>query len=394
MAKGDCEFATWSMVSFTTSIKEIDDTDWFALDFRRYGKTFTISVSKKDLHNSNTLEADFDAIYSMLSSETSREPAPSSDDDDIDDVDQSSPTGMKIDDQRSGKKCPHESSSSEMTIHDCFAWAMKPCSTAVERLAPRPTIEPGDKITLEYFFGLDRYETQLSAVQDGFLEPDFQRSQDFVYNDFSDSPQVDGRNWKSKTTFPVFSKGEVEVIPGPDGLEHFLLYTPTHVRVHERQLYFKHVGEYQDLAIMEVDKYEKMKRANFPADVRTSRLYGIVEDEKEEILGLLYEDLGREVFPLDFEEVMSPQTPEEYKRRWISQIRRAVQALHNAGIIWGDTKAGNILVDKNGKGDAWFIDFGGGYTEGWVDREKSNTFEGDLQGLARIIDYVETGQRT
>lgn len=84
---------------------------------------------------------------------------------------------------------------------------------------------------------------------------------------------------------------------------------------------------------------------------------------------------------------MSQQTPEESRRQWITQIQHTVQALHDADIIWGDAKAGNILVDKNGKGDAWVIDFGGGYTQGWVDREKANTVEGDLQGLGRIIGF-------
>lgn len=284
MAEVDCEIATWRMVSFTTSIKEIDEADWFALEIWSYGKKFTISVSRNNIHRSNSLEAEFDAIFSTLSSEASEEPPPFSEDDD---VEQHSLAGAAEDDQQSGRKHHRNSRSSEMTIPDCFAWAMKPCSTAIERLAPRPTTEHGDKITLEYFFCLDEYETQLSAFKNEFLEPEFQRSEDFVYHDFSDSPPEDTRNWKSKTTFPVFSKGEVEVIPGPDGLEYILLDTPTHVQVRDRQLYFKHVGEDRDLAILEVDKYEKIKQADFPADVRTSRLYGIVEDEKAEILGLL-----------------------------------------------------------------------------------------------------------
>lgn len=381
MAENVCEISTWHMLSFTTSIKEIDDTDWFALDVRSYGKTFTISVNRKDLHESNTLEAEFDVILSTLLSEASREPLPSSDEDD----------------QPSEHTHPHRSTSSGMSVRDCFEWAMKPCSAAIESLAPRPKIEHGDKITLEYFFCGERYETELSAVQDMFLEPAFQPSRDFSHYDFADSPQEDTLDWKSKTTFPVFSKGEVEVTPEPDSsLEYILLDEPTRVKVQGRQLYFKHAGDddCHDLALVEVHKYENIKRADFPANVRTSRLYGIVEDdEKSQILGLLYEDIGRDAIPLDFEEVMSAQTPVSLRGRWISQLRHTIQSLHQAGVVWGDAKAGNILVDQNGRGDAWVIDFGGGYTEGWVDREKSNTIEGDLQGLTRIIDYLQTGRR-
>lgn len=356
-----------------------------------HGKTFTINVNRKDLHESSTLEAEFDIILSTLSSEASREPLLHSKDDEID---QDSATEAEIDDQQSEHKHAHKSSSSGMSVHDCFEWAMKPCSAAIENLAPRPKIEHGDKITLEYFFCAERYDTELSASQYTFLEPEFQRSRDISHYDFADSPQEDARDWKSKTTFPVFSRGEIEVTPGPDSLEYILLDEPTRVKAQGRQLYFKHAGDdCHDLALVEVLKYEKIKRADFPADVRTSRLYGIVEDEKSQILGLLYEDIGRDSFPLDFEEVMSAQTPESLRRRWISQIRHTIRSLHQIGVVWGDAKAGNILVDQNGRGDAWVIDFGGGYTEGWVDREKSNTIEGDLQGLTRIVDYLQTGKR-
>ena len=34
------------------------------------------------------------------------------------------------------------------------------------------------------------------------------------------------------------------------------------------------------------------------------------------------------------------------------------------------------------------FDFGGGYSRGYVEREKAGTVEGDLQGLERIVEYV------
>ena len=53
-------------------------------------------------------------------------------------------------------------------------------------------------------------------------------------------------------------------------------------------------------------------------------------------------------------------------------------------------KAANVLIDKDN--NAWIIDFGGGYTEGWVDRDKAGTVEGDLQGLANIMDFISDGE--
>jgi tRNA A-37 threonylcarbamoyl transferase component Bud32 len=60
--------------------------------------------------------------------------------------------------------------------------------------------------------------------------------------------------------------------------------------------------------------------------------------------------------------------------------------LHEAGIVWGDAKPDNALIDKND--DAWIIDFGGGYTQGFVEREKARTIEGGLQGLEKTVEYV------
>jgi hypothetical protein len=53
----------------------------------------------------------------------------------------------------------------------------------------------------------------------------------------------------------------------------------------------------------------------------------------------------------------------------------------------GDAKPDNVLIDKNND-HAWIIDFGGGYTRGFVGREKAGTIERDLQGLEKIVEYV------
>ena len=45
------------------------------------------------------------------------------------------------------------------------------------------------------------------------------------------------------------------------------------------------------------------------------------------------------------------------------------------------------MVDKND--ELWIIDFGGSYTEGWVDAELSDTLEGDEQGLEKVQQALE-----
>lgn len=70
----------------------------------------------------------------------------------------------------------------------------------------------------------------------------------------------------------------------------------------------------------------------------------------------------------------------EKRRDWKTQIKETVRVLHDNGLVWGDAKAANILVDKIGQ--AYLIDFGGSWTGGWIDEDVSGTVEGDMQGLA------------
>ena len=72
----------------------------------------------------------------------------------------------------------------------------------------------------------------------------------------------------------------------------------------------------------------------------------------------------------------------EQKKEWMRQINGTVQALHQHGIVWGDVKPANVVIDKNM--DAWVVDFGGGWSPEYVDQDKMETVEGDLQGLLRM----------
>jgi hypothetical protein len=37
----------------------------------------------------------------------------------------------------------------------------------------------------------------------------------------------------------------------------------------------------------------------------------------------------------------------------------------------------------------WVVDFGGGYTPGWIDEELQGTKRGDLQALEKIRQWLE-----
>lgn len=84
--------------------------------------------------------------------------------------------------------------------------------------------------------------------------------------------------------------------------------------------------------------------------------------------------------------MMKPDTPLSTRQKWAGQIRETVAALHELGIVWGDVKPDNVLIDNDN--NAVVIDLEGGTTRGWVDRDVGGTLEGDMQGMERMMDFI------
>ena len=138
-----------------------------------------------------------------------------------------------------------------------------------------------------------------------------------------------------------------------------------------------------------MDVYKKIDQAGLNMDVHLGRLLGVVHQEQDDtILGLLLRYIDHKY---TLELAMHEDVSSDLRQRWGEQIRRALAALHEVGAVWGDAKAENVLIDS--EDNAWITDFEGGYTRGWVDADKAGTMEGDLQGLDRIIKFLDEGPR-
>jgi tRNA A-37 threonylcarbamoyl transferase component Bud32 len=82
--------------------------------------------------------------------------------------------------------------------------------------------------------------------------------------------------------------------------------------------------------------------------------------------------------------------PVEKRKTWAKQLEHPAKTLHWHNIIWGDAKASNVLIDRTDD-RAWLIDFGGSFTNGRIEPQLRETKEGDLQGLGKIIEFLEDG---
>jgi len=110
---------------------------------------------------------------------------------------------------------------------------------------------------------------------------------------------------------------------------------------------------------------------------------GVVVNDHHEVEGMLTEFIPN---PITLEHVDFSCFSKEQCNTWVSQIRPAVNYLHDNRLVWGDAKPANILVRRNN--DLVLVDFGGGATEEWVDSKKMNTQEGDIQALDRIEQFL------
>ncbi|KAL1859445.1 hypothetical protein VTK73DRAFT_7591 [Phialemonium thermophilum] len=152
-----------------------------------------------------------------------------------------------------------------------------------------------------------------------------------------------------------------------------------------RPCFFKHFsGGMTQTLVRELEGHLRLLQSGLKPDARAVRLLGIVKVD-DEVGGVLLTYVDHD----DWSGLLryrAMEAPLCIRERWANQVRETVAELHEAGVVWGDAKVDNVMVDRND--NVWIIDFGGGYTEGWVDKDKAGTTDGDLQGVDRIVDYL------
>jgi tRNA A-37 threonylcarbamoyl transferase component Bud32 len=152
-----------------------------------------------------------------------------------------------------------------------------------------------------------------------------------------------------------------------------------------RTFFFKPVVPHQPgptkREITLLHKIEKLE-----LDIKVPKLVGFVshEDSQCEAMGLLLSHIED---PIPLTKLLKPSIPEHKRSAWSTTSERYVRILHENNIVWGDAKADNFMVDKHD--DLWIIDFGGSYTEGWVDPEINETVDGDNQGLQKVQEALK-----
>ncbi|KAG9249502.1 uncharacterized protein F5Z01DRAFT_678620 [Emericellopsis atlantica] len=119
----------------------------------------------------------------------------------------------------------------------------------------------------------------------------------------------------------------------------------------------------------ERNAYKGIYTSGLGEDVHVGGLVGIAhEHQSDSTVGLLLRYIDHRGTLYD---VVDDNPGPDLRKKWAAQIEKAV-------------------ADSQ-KDNAWLTDFEGGYTHGWVDPDKAETVEGDLQGLQRIMRFIFEG---
>ncbi|KAL5611339.1 hypothetical protein FOBRF1_007456 [Fusarium oxysporum] len=100
---------------------------------------------------------------------------------------------------------------------------------------------------------------------------------------------------------------------------------------------------------------EILKAFPQPNTIQVPQLLGYIHHkDTKQILGFLRQWVpGRRLSDVD----VTTATVEK-RQKWSVQISETIKCLHEHGLVWGDGKSSNIIIDE--QDNAWLIDFGGG----------------------------------
>ncbi|KAI1009115.1 hypothetical protein LB504_003074 [Fusarium proliferatum] len=262
----------------------------------------------------------------------------------------------------------------DVTVEDFWDWIVDPLLPIFREL---PIADQATQRTLDDFFNPETFVYTFQTVYDERV-PQVDRDAAHQSPFGISVPAELCASWKS------FDPSEVRICQekaiGPPS------HTPRKVLLNDGTIAFLKLVRRRDKQSLknELDTYGKIDRAELDNKMRISRLHGLVRNNDGVTFGLLltYIDCGRVTLSC----ALKPETEVSLKAKWAAQIQEAIGQLHDAGIVWGDAKPDNILIDINE--DAWLIDFGGGYTEGWVPKILVGTVEGDRFALEKILEYI------
>lgn len=257
-------------------------------------------------------------------------------------------------------------------------WLLQPVRRDVAGKHKQPSLQEWFEAPTQFFSLEISDDDELAAVE-------LEASSELKRRMAKLRPEITLPKYIKEMGLPWFDQGELTVLAGGAAPPP---YHPTLVRCQRtgREFFFKMV----DAAAPQTTKRElwhlhRVAQSDLAGDVCAPRLEGLVSpgNSKTHAIGFLQQVIPN---PTPLTHKLDAEVPQEQRDAWAAEVERMRDALHERKIVWGDAKADNFLVDSSNR--LWIIDFGGSWTEGWVDPEIKETIEGDEMGTERIVNAL------
>lgn len=341
-----------------------------------YGKRFHIQTSAEDLHASPQLEKGYLERLRRLEVQDAMLP--------IQYNDWQKTLIQEIDHQQIQRGNDDDEGDDEEVgdaMEEICFWIASNCNPFMKALGSDTDLRP---ITVEQWLYLETLVLTPRIDERGILSVGSAAASDELVSELISSVRLP-QDLLQRLQIPLIQPSKIflfhdkdEDITGPTQRPEKVFIDPGEI------LFFKPCHRTHEIP-REIETMTRLQQSGLNKSLRVPIIHGLVQyqEETDRICGLLltYVKHDESLAFIDINE-----TPFDSRKKWISQIRQTIDKLHSMGIVWGDVKPDNILVDDND--DLWFIDFGGSFTYGWVDEDKAETIEGDCQGMERIVQFL------
>lgn len=272
-------------------------------------------------------------------------------------------------------------------------WLLALVSAHLNDLAPEPSPSDEQTQTLQQWYDCKTHFFEIEVTDHTPQAVELASSEDLEKRMTKLRPHLAHiPKYISNIDVPWYASADLTVLECADTPDPYHPCLVKHQQSGE-QMFFKTVDNYNTQPIKrEIDILDKIEKKGLRQKIYCPKLLGIVtcatpaeveKNSRNSIMGYLQTAINQ---PTPLTTKLDSAVPQDKRDAWARKADEAKSILHENGIIWGDAKADNFVVDADG--NLWIIDFGGSYTEGWVDPEIAETKKGDNMGVNKIVNAL------
>lgn len=266
---------------------------------------------------------------------------------------------------------------------DLQNWIMSCLGSEVQRVAPPDT--ESAKLSVFDWYTTPSHFYELEVVDDALKPVEIKDSKSLQRRLDELVPYLDIPKYIRNLPIPFVDPTALTVVHTSEAIDPV---HPSIVSHEDKEYFFKPVNPAEPAPTKrEISLLHKIDKLGLREQIKVPQVHYLVSTspgEKASIMGFLQTAIPD---PTPLTKLMDSDVSETKRRRWAKESERIVRCLHENDIIWGDAKGDNFVVDQSD--DLWIIDFGGSYTEGWVDPELMETEEGDDAGLDKVLSALD-----